>query len=343
MSTTVSGEEEVMLLVENMSSIEGVDEISIAVSYAYFYQNPDTTASDIIEIKLVGIQPNSVKLFPLKDYYSGNNLSSQIEKLSNSSVLVNTQFLDKTNEKNEVDIQFYNNTSMESEVISLVIVGTYNYFPHFFSGREDCIIGELNYIRNLATSLLVDQSSIEYHIFIRITNQRDSDLISGKISSLLKIDQDQISSKDLLEEKYLTSITTQLFWMEINSIVLAALSAITLSILLYTSTRIIVQSKENGLNRALGLKPRQNFQLKNLEVLIILLIGVLFGSLIGLLISQSLLLTTNLLFVPPIFLVVPWVYLEFLLLVIILVSICFNLIILALYRGVEIPKLLRAI
>lgn len=341
MSITISSKGDVMRLVENMSYIEGVDKISVAVSY--FYQNSIPSASDSIEIKFVGIQPNSVELFPLKDYYSGNNLSAQIGKLANSTVLVNIQSLDWINTKNEFDIQFYNNTSMESENISLNIAGTYNYFPYFFRGREDCIIGEFNYIRDLATNLVGYQSSLEYHIFIKITNQGNPNLISAKISSLLKIDQAQVRSKSLLQEKYLTSITTLLFWMEINSIAIAALIAITLTILLYTSTRIIVQSKENGLNRALGLKPIQNFQQRNLEVLIILSVGVLFGSLIGLLISQSLLLVTNFLFTPPIFLLVPWDYLGFLLMVIILVSVCFNLIILALYRRVEIPKLLRAI
>ena len=246
---------------------------------------------------------------------------------------------------NSFTIEFLNSTAQKIESVRMHVIGTYSYFPFFFTGKKDTIICNFDFVKILASKCgLFRESFVRYHVFIKLKDKKLLDSVLSALENLEGISPTEIHSGLLHMDDLVNSIEMKIFWMEINSNVFTAIITIIISILLYTGTRIIVQSKENGLARALGLKSFQNIRLHTIESFILLLSGEVIGVVTGLLVTSALLTLGNSFFtIPPLILIVPVFQLLIIFTIILIISVLFNALLLRYFDKADISRLLKTI
>lgn len=226
-----------------------------------------------------------------------SSVSSLLKLVSdNESIIISEENLDSVvdfGQEKEIQLKFKFNSTYR-EYFNLSVKGTYKYWPVMdpvHPDREICIVGSIGLYENFYQRGYID--TVISSVLLKVDNLNEVQNIVIGLKDILPKGYEVKSIDSMMKENFDTSMTYQSILPILNSGFLVSMTVIILGLIMFGFHGYIERGKEIGVEKALGMTKRQIAYSFIIEAVIILFIGLIYATLIGLGITALVLVFIN--------------------------------------------------
>jgi len=347
-------------LMYSIKGLAGVDDTTLALSYITSFNHDEL--QDGLDVLVVGMLQDAGKVLAVREDYSDRNLTELIAKLpGTNSIIVNTALGDSL--KPLLDKNSAVNLTHGQNNISLNFAASFRYFPHYYKAISyhrsiDCMIGDFWYFNGLAEVIKPNDSRVihlqggtvirygglEYKLFINLDEETNSTAIITALSSIGGNNFQDIVSGQELKQEIRDSLEYSIFWMIVNTNILAGLTVIESTLFFYLLERLVIDRRHVAIDQALGMSFKQHGTVILIEGASILVFASVIGFITGMVVQSTLITGLNSNYIsPPLLSMIPVSSLLSELLILLSVSLLLILIMIRKFRDPGAKKLSRVI
>jgi ABC-type lipoprotein release transport system permease subunit len=338
----------------NVSGIASTSEIARITIYTEGYSHED----DILRYEFLGVNTSTfAKTAFWKNNYAKDSLSSIIDKFtSNRSVAIQRQ------QRLAMGLDIYDIFSVETftgkiNTFQYEITAEFDYFPNLvsyipieydygFVAQEAQILATIEMVRSMGR--FSGNLAYEKGAYVKLEDNANMTAVTLELHNRYE-NMSFISIKSLEEETsaFFDADETKLVLSSLQSMLIVTILVSVVGVGYFSFITLAERNREIGTFRAIGMIKRQVFFLLLIEGFILLLAGLLFGLISGIVLSSNLflMLTSDKQggAVPPTRMIIPWLFMLNFSSILILLTILAAAIPAQMYASKQTGNVLRAV